>query len=365
MAILILLMLILLSMTNATQRTWTNTTGRVEQFREAREAFESMTHRVSQATLNTYWDYQYSSTTSGTVPESYIRQSELRFISGPNLSGSATSNPPRPGHSIFFQAPLGFVSNSTYQGFNNLLNTWGYYVEFADDSSLPPFVSTLYAAHNKHRYRYRLMEMMEPSDSLSLYQYTSGNGKYQTNQPNNPLYMTGTGAPVGYTGMEWFTVPLGNSSPKRAIADNVIALVILPKLTPSDEKEVTPNYTDASLAPNYTYDSTSIGAASSGAAVDIENLDSKNQLPPVVQVTMVAVDEASYSRFYSNQTTPPDFGLGTLFQNVGDTQNPANAGYAQDLNTLESTLQSKKLNYRVFTTNVSIKGAKWSRAQTN
>ena len=33
--------------------------------------------------------------------------------------------------------------------------------------------------------------------------------------------------------------------------------------------------------------------------------------------------------------------------------------------TLEATLQRQKLNYRVFSTNVSIRGAKWSREQKN
>jgi uncharacterized protein (TIGR02599 family) len=330
MAISVVLMLILVSITSATQRMWSYTTGKVEQFREAREAFESVTRRISQATLNTYWDYHYP-TTSSTVPDSYIRQSELRFISGPGLAGSASSTPPRPGHSIFFQAPLGFVSNpASYPGLNNLLNTWGYYVEFANDSAFqPPF----YALLNKpQRYRFRLMEMMEPSDSLTLYAFTSG-----TNA-NGAKCTT-------YNGTDWFTTPLGNTSPKRAIAENVIALVILPKLTPGDE--AAGGYTDTSLAPAYTYDSTSTNAD--------PNLNPHNQLPPVVQVTMVAVDEASYNRFQSGSSMP---NLDSnLFSNASN--------YSADLQTLQTNLQNSKLNYHVFTTNVSIKGAKWSRAQTN
>lgn len=318
MAVLTVLMLILLSMTSATQKTWTYTTGKVEQFREAREAFESLTRRLSQATLNTYWDYD-----NPTTPTKYLRQSELRFISGPGLAGSATTTPPRPTHSIFFQAPLGFTDNSTYASLENLLNTWGFYIEFADDSPFRPSFITSAA-----RSRFRLMELMEPSESLTLYTHTSGN---QT-----------------YNGTDWFDTPLGDSSiPKRPIAENVIALVILPKLSPNDQ--AAGSYTNASLAPNYTYDSTTTKAD--------KNLNPKNQLPPILQVTMVAIDEASANRLSAADNNAIQSTLGGLFSDASK--------YSTDLTTLETFLSGKNISYRVFTTNVSIKAAKWSREQVN
>lgn len=335
MAILAMLLLILLSITGATQRTWTYTTARIEQFREAREAFESMTRRISQATLNTYWDYD-----NPAKPARYLRQSELRFISGPNLVGNATSSPPRPLHAIFFQAPLGFVNPDQDPGapaglnlLPNLLNTWGFYIEFADDSQYrPSFIQST------ARYRFRLMEMMEPSESLTVYQYTSG------------LTASGSAANLSYTARTWFTVPLGSAAvPRRAIAENVVALVLLPKLSKSDEKAY--GYTDASLAPAYSYDST--------AGESDPNLNSKNQLPPVVQLTMVVVDEASYQRFQGSSTAMPDLGFIKLPLFVDATK------YSGDLQLFESNLQSKSLTYHVFSTNISIKAAKWSRAQAN
>ena len=36
-----------------------------------------------------------------------------------------------------------------------------------------------------------------------------------------------------------------------------------------------------------------------------------------------------------------------------------------DLATLEGTLATKRLRYRIFTTNVQIRSAKWSREQKN
>ncbi len=82
---------------------------------------------------------------------------------------------------------------------------------------------------------------------------------------------------------------------------------------------------------------------------------------------MVAVDEASYNRFQSaqgNNNMPTSLLSGTsgvLFQTVGDTINSSNPGYAQDLNTLQTSMKAARLNYRVFTSNISIRGAKWSR----
>jgi uncharacterized protein (TIGR02599 family) len=213
------------------------------------------------------------------------------------------------------------------------------------------------------------MELMEPSDTFSLYQYTSGNGKYQPGVPNNSLYMSGTGAPAGYTGLEWFTAPFNNdysglkwpklpTGPVRPIGENIVALIILPMLSPYDQ--TAGGYTPSSLAPQYAYDSTNSNSD--------PNLDPKNQLPPVVQVTMVAVDETSYKRFQGASSTLPTALAVTspsLFQSAGDTVNPGNPGYAQDLKTLQNNLQANHLNYRVFSSNVSIEGAKWSRAQKN
>jgi hypothetical protein len=52
---------------------------------------------------------------------------------------------------------------------------------------------------------------------------------------------------------------------------------------------------------------------------------------------------------------------------VGDTVNPQSPGCAKDLQTLQTNLLAIKpaLTFRVFTTNVSLKGAKWSRDQAN
>ena len=368
MVLVILLMLTLVSMTDATGRLWAYTTGQVEQFRDAREAFETITRRLSQATLNTYWDYQYPLKTDGTgtadttkSPTNYVRQSELRFLSGNAatlIGGAGAANPSMyPGHAVFFQAPLGEVNDAAdYSNLNSLLNTWGFFVEYGNDSANQP---DFFAGLNPPiplRNRFRVMELREPSESLTLY----------AGPPGSP--QLGTSGRPGYTGHDWFTYPLLSASPTpvRVLAENILALVILPKLAPSDEQALLNNGTvngplGTNLASQYTYDST---ATSPTAAIN-----PKNQLPPILQVTMIAVDEPSFKRLQPGATRPsPD----PFFTGAGGTPLFTDATkYANDLQSLQNTLAGQnpaypvKLNYRVFTTNVGLKSAKWSRDQTN
>ena len=352
MAVMIVLLLILLSMVNQTSATWRFATAKVEQFRSARDGFEAITRRLSQATLNTYWDYERDPMTG--APLKYVRQSELRFIvgAGDTLIGNAREKsnpedqvPPRQvSHAVFFQAPLGFVDDDAFRGLENLVNTWGYFVEFNSDRSFrPEFINTM-PQRPPDRYRHRLMELMQPSNELSVLSYTSGIGKYKAGVANNLLYSSAK-PPGGYTGREWFTDPLAltSQSPVHVLAENVVALVLLPKLTPQEDA------TGTKLADAYRYDSTDTRTD--------PKIDPKNQLPPVVQITMVAIDEVSANRV-ADGGAPPDFGISTLFQT--DKAGSANR-YLTDLETLQQTMSEQRMGFRVFTTNVSIRGAKWSR----
>jgi uncharacterized protein (TIGR02599 family) len=321
MTIVSFILFTLVAITDSTSRTWRHTTAKVEQFRDARVAFEAITRRLSQATLNTYWDYEYEGTGAARKPVRYVRRSELRFISGPGLAGDAGGNP---AHATFFQAPLGLVEDGRFGEFENLLNTWGYFITFSGDKAWrPPFIKS------PERFRFRLMELMEPSDALSLYKYT--------------------GRDPDYAGQNWFTDPLGGGrAPAHVLADNVLALVLLPKLSPEDQ--AAGGYNDASLAPRYRYDSTQSRPEAA--------LNPKNQLPPVVRVTMVVIDERSASRLADEfGSSMPALGIQGLFQNADD--------YERDLKDLEKELVNRKLSYRVFTTNVSMRGAKWSSEQAN
>ncbi len=349
-AVLLLIMAMVLSVTTQAGNLWRSTTAKIEEFRSARDAFEAMTRRMSQATLNTYWDYDNPST-----PTRYIRQSDLRFISGPmaTIAPGPASGRVWPTHGVFFQAPLGFSQDATTYGLDNLLNTWGYFIEFNSDAASRPALVT--AAVSPLRYRCRLCEMMQPTNALTIYAGTSG-----LNSGTSGLNALGGLNASTYVGRDWFANPLGLSDssttparPVHVLAENVIALVILPKLTALDEGST---YSDASLAPQYLYDSTGTGMPPGNLAD--KNLDPKNQLPSIVEVTMVAIGEPSAIRLaQANGTGMPNFGLSSLFTDA--------TKMSADLTTLQNTLSAMHISYHVFSTNVALKGAKWSRDETN
>lgn len=328
-AILALLLLIIASIIDATRKTWGYASGRIEEFRGAREAFESITSKLSQATLNPYWDYDNPNN-----PTTYSRQSELRFLSGP--ASSILSNPEAKTHGVFFTAPLGNVNDTNYSDLGTLLNTCGFFLEFGSDKDWRPGFVNQGANPPRERYRSRLMELVGPAESFSLYDEAQKS----------------SGGNAGYNGVTWFKSAVDGTSPYtastrpvRVLAENVVALILLPKLSSQEDT------TGTKLAPTYLYDST-VGKSDA-------TINSKNQLPPVVQVTMVAVDETSFSRLQSGDSPP---NLAPIY--AGCEFSNANM-YDRDLKQLESNLKSLNLSYRVFTMNVALKAAKWSREQSN
>jgi uncharacterized protein (TIGR02599 family) len=332
-AILSLLMVVLLAMVNVTSTTWTQTRGKVEQFQQAREAFDSVTRRLSEATLNTYYDYvdtdgRWRTTDPDSrrafVPHRYVRRSELRF-----LSGDVTGMGGHTAHAVFFQAPQGY--SLTTSGLPNLLNTCGFFVELGSDARFLPGV----LAPQNARRRFRLMQLMERSEELSVYLHNDGD----THNPSR----------------QWLMDALASEQDVEIAAENIIALILLPKLSESDQREG--NFDDASLAPSYEYDST--------ARHPNPSLNPFNQLPPVVQVTLVAIDEQSANRMSPADQDDLKDRLDGLFRTVGSTTDPSVDGYAKDLKSLEAYLVANNMNYRIFTSNVSMKAAKWSRDQAN
>jgi len=373
--ILVLILVMTVQITNYATNLMQHTQAKVDSFQEARAGFELMTRKISQAMLNTYWDYadvngnpRTAANAPTFVPSSYLRQSELQFISGQSMSSttqstgllSALASTRAPllytTHSIFFQAPLGYSSTTTSTAtLANLLNECGYFIEFSSDSvDRPNFLTTTSGTTTiPLRYRFRLKELSIPTESNEIYTYVS-------NQfPPN-----------------WITDPLTLAAPlKRTIADNIIALIILPMRSPNDPAT---SGTTAQLAPHYAYDSRAWVTTSPTNPV-VANADSsplvgttRNQLPPLVQVTMVAIDEPSALRLAAvNGKTMPTFtntaltgGLSSIFQTASSATGIANGQYGDeyltDLASLQQALANLHITYRVFSTSISISQAKWS-----
>lgn len=338
MTILIIIVGMVISMTNQTSKAWTYSSEKIGSFQSARFAFETITRAVSNATLNTYYDYydatrqrRTQSNVATFAPNIFGRCSELEFVCGKNLIANQVT------HAVFFQTPLSYTQNQVAYGqMQSLLNVVGFYIKFADDSATrPAFLSP----STPKRSRYRLMELVQPTEQFSVYNYQA------TNQPPNH---------------DWFTAPaaLTAGAPTRLLAENIIACVIWPKL--ARETPTTPDPDGPPLAPNFEYDSNIANATPPLVwTAGQPQPPTMNQLPPVVRIMLVAVDERSMARLQGTSTAPPDLGidLGSIFQTASQLYSETGQ---DDLTLLGNALTAKKLNYRIFQTDVAIHGAKWS-----
>jgi uncharacterized protein (TIGR02599 family) len=302
MVILGLMVVMMLSVTSSTQRAWRQTSSRVEQFREARRAFERINQRLSQAILNPYADYVNALGEPRTIanaatfqPQRYARQSELRYLQTNAAVFSAPRGGDLVGQAVFFQAPLGRTDQANLQSMNALVNTIGFFVERGTDAGLRPAFLT------GEKNRYRLFELVEPTESLTIYSLTSGN--------------------ASYSGTAWITTPLSSPAYSSRLADNIVALLFRAE------------YRDGNtIKQTYAYSSAPV----SGATQPPE----EHALPPAVRVTMLSLDEASASRVSDENLT--------LINAIDD------ATLAQ----LETQLTDKQLNFRKFESMVSIGAAK-------
>ena len=401
------LMYFLVSTIDQTQKVWVRTNEKVTEFQSARSAFESMTRRLSQATLNTYWRAHDTDIANSVATFKFRRQSELQFISGPTqrffgaspqLSNLSTPlDKAYPTDAVFFQAPIGYTeeppSSGTvklpyYRNLDSLLATCGYFIEFGVESNRPAFIDTL-TPPLPDRYRYRLMEMTIPSEHLTIFQRFKQGGAPDDLGSIDPRVFDEN---IAYYGgmvntsrkpIDSWVRPLWMKEAflREAIpssggkyrftyahvrAENIIALIVLPKLAEKDRVVPgTKNYdpTQLELAPSYEFDSWRI--LSGGTATDtsttpsrvVDNTARDNLLPPIVQVTMVAVDEKAMARFGPTASNIPKW-TDSLFTKAATVSD-----YTTDMQTLEQRLidDPYKPNYRIFTADIVLRGSKWSR----
>ncbi len=378
-SILVILMLVVANFVNLVQRTWVRTNSNVSQFREARLAFDTMTRNVSQATLNTYW--QAGSTTlkkdqqfdyvlfQGT---SYRRFSELQFSCGPTVGAStalfSTGTAANfPGHGVFFQAPLGVTglvsvaggSGGTIADTQNMVNLLcgrGYFVAWGDDASFRP--QFLNSRNVPKRTRFRLMEFSPTAEKNPIYSDTyrltySDDGLSVTNSrmwfQNATDASGGTSAAINQN-TKSSTEDASNREFTRPIAENILALIISPRLA-----KIGRNQADTyKIAPAYSFDSTTTGAVGT-SDVDFGQQGSQHLLPPMLQVTMVALDAKGGERLSF------DTQLQSQVVQMVTTRFTSAAQYSTDLQALENDLIQKRLAYRVFTSAIPLRQSRWSK----
>lgn len=290
----------ILSVVNHTTQLWQQSNSRVDAFQNARRAFDVLTQALSQATLNTYLDYDDPNS-----PKRYLRRSELHFLIAPasevlpTLSGVT-------GWSIFFQTPARRSADSVARGLEGLINACGFFVQFGTNADWLP--SHLDVATAKPRFR--LMQWIQNTESLQIY-----------SQPSR----------------EWIRL----SDDIAPVADNIITLVFWPR----EGFENSPGMLPDALS----YDSRA-GSNNSPQPV------TANQFPPLVEVLMVAIDEASAGRLGEQlQATIEECSAGLFLPSSSPGES-----FEANLATLEAELTKRKINYRVFRSSIPIREAKWS-----
>ncbi len=308
MAILSMILMVILSLIQQTGNAWKGSRSKAEAFQEARLAFENITRSLSQATLNTYYDYYDAAGRPARDPDfsgahHYGRQSDLHFVTGKALVHDQV------GHALFFQTPAGYAGETKYTGIGTLLNAFGYYILHSQDTLRPKFLDENTVPNApENATRYRLMQFVQPSEQLAVYNTESGS--------------------------QWFQDSLaGDSPPIQQLAANVIALVILPRQSAGDAAASTP------LTDDYEYDT----RLSSGGSTQLKT---ENQLPPLVEIIMVAIDEVSARRLGDAPAPEVSF----------DDPDQLEA----NLTELERKLNEQRLSYRIFRTTVPLRNSKWS-----
>jgi uncharacterized protein (TIGR02599 family) len=275
---------------------------KIDQFGAARAGFERLTATLSQATLNTYWAYDNPS-----APQRYERQSDLHFlIAKPDAPPASSSARPNWGHSVYFQAPL---SRGNGGGAHGLLNAVGYWVAFGDnDAWRPNHVSS-------QRARYRLMQGVERTENLSVFNSTT------PSWANNLRKLPNLAPPTG-------AFPL---------AENVVALLLWPRLPIAQDQKGT------ALSSDFLYDSK--------AGTPIQ----RAQMPPMIQITLVVIDEASAARMENGIIEP------TAIVDALSNRFMAPADYEQDLQSVQTEFALKGIQHLVLSAAVPLRESKWSR----
>ncbi|HEX2747752.1 MAG TPA: hypothetical protein VHM91_07125, partial [Verrucomicrobiales bacterium] len=201
----------------------------------------------------------------------------------------------------------------------------------------------------KPRPRYRLMEFRQPTEYFQVYKlhlrdldkggskekiyewFTQGN--YSVNSDWNTS-LTDRDAD-------------GFFRTTRVVAENIIGMVFHPR--EPDEKN---NTGKEELAPDYVFDSRRFQWGGASKLAD----RSRHQLPPVIDITFIAVDETSFNAFVNREgiksaEDDPKLIDKDLFRKFKD--------FRKDLQSVEAVLKSKKLDYRIFNTSMRIRESKW------
>jgi uncharacterized protein (TIGR02599 family) len=268
------------------QASWVRVRGKTDPYRNARMVLDTMSRRISEATLQQRWAIEPRS--NGSLR--YVPQSDLHFVSGPVDQILGGGGARRFGHAVFFQSTRGWDDgrqNGSTSGSipehdhqENSLNAWGYYIEFGgeDYGGIPSFLSN--PAENGRadsvelpiKERFRLYEWRQTTGELQLF----------TPQDNihGPTFLSQTQDVAA--SRRWFQEPLSQGGSRRQvslIAENVIAFTIVPIVMDQNGQP------QGRTFPNGIYDTR-----------DRNNLASYHRLPKAFQLTALIVSPEAWAK---------------------------------------------------------------------
>ena len=304
LVVFLLILVPFFTFTTSTEQAWK--TASSDPYAEAEDAFETIVHQVESATLETYQDYAdangsfRTNSTASFTSDHLARRSDLAFVCGQSSgttgwlggSGRVTTK-----NCLFFVAPQGYTQSEAHLGLAHLLNAQGFFLEFSDEGNAPSFVSIA-----SHRWRWRLKEIVQPSEALGIYSASAS--------------------------LPWVQALVQPGASLSILAENVVALLVLPDTTPS----------------NYNYDSRDAG-----------NPLTRNQLPARLRLVLVAIDEASSQILAAqNGAQPPPLIPASSFTDATKIDS--------DLASLDSSLTTNQIRHRIFQREIVLPSAAWSQA---
>ncbi len=334
-AVVVLMLLgAILLITGSMGTTIGRATSRLDAFTAARTAFDLVVRRLGQATLNPTYGYLDSQGrassdpyyANGTapgpfVPASYGRQSDLQFLVNGNVQV------PGGGQEVYFVAPLSGSGGPDTTATTGMLNAAAFFVRYGTNQDfLPPTVAA-------GRARYRLMQAFQPTNRLTVFSsVAAGDGLWLTEIANTP------------------DLPGRTALCVSPLADNVLVLAVWPRLSEHDDPA------GNQLTGDYTYNSHPAPAADPSGQPD-----TANQLPPVMQVTMVGRGEASVARRGGTASAPPAVLSAALLNGAGLPKFAVSTTTQQqaDLNDLSARLTGQSIRFEIFTTSVPMREPRW------
>ena len=307
-SILAVLVVVMAEGLNTTQRSLLTSRSAAERLQVTESATRMLSQQLSQATLQTRACYD-------TALNRVVPHSDLHFVCGP-AAELMTGVPGVCGDAVFFQRP------GPEGSLPRALQACGFFVQYGGDEAWRPSGFTSVPVQK----RFRLLQFHQLAGSLTLFQPSSVMG-----EPSRLSQLTSR--PDLY---QWFVQPINDTalfkSSVSVVSENVLAMIV----------QTAPLGQRCHDTRRYQWE-----AGSAEAAL------SRHQMPGVMEVTLVMVDEAGWARMGSDEAESVAAEVMSLVKGQtwqGDAQQTG-------LSALQQMMQEHRMVARMAVITVGLGGA--------